>query len=75
MKRIKAAGVVLIAVGGLALVVGRISYTTHKELITVGPYRTPLETRRVIPLRPLGVLTILGGTILIIAGREVHAGR
>lgn len=75
MKRIKAAGVVLIAVGVLALIVGRISYTTHKELITVGPYQTPLETRKVIPLRPLGILTILGGMILIIAGREVQAGR
>ncbi len=75
MKRIKAAGVVLIAVGVLALIVGRISYTTHKELITVGPYQTPLETRKVIPLRPLGILTILGGMILIIAGRGVRAGR
>ncbi len=37
MKRIKVAGAVLIAVGVLALILGRVSYTTHKELITVGP--------------------------------------
>jgi hypothetical protein len=71
-NRIKAAGVVLIAVGVLALIVGRISYITHKEVITVGPYRTPLETRRVIPLRPVGALTILGGIVLIIADRQVY---
>jgi hypothetical protein len=72
MKRIKPAGVVLVAVGVLALIVGRISYTTHKEMIKVGPYQTPLETRKVIPLRPLGALTLLGGIILIIAGGEAR---
>jgi len=71
MKKTKTAGVVLIAAGVLALVVGRISYATHKELITVGPYQVPLETRKVIPLRPLGALAILGGVILIVAGRNV----
>jgi len=69
MKRIKATGAVLIVVGVLALIVGRISYVTHQELVNVGPYRTPIETRKVIPLRPLGVLTIIGGIILIVAGR------
>ena len=69
-KRIKAAGVVLIVVGVLALIVGRISYITHKEFIMVGPYQTPLETRKIIPLRPLGALAVLGGVILIVAGRE-----
>ena len=73
MKRIKLAGVVLVAVGVLALIVGRISYTTHKEMIKVGPYQTLLETRKVIPLRPLGALTLLGGIILIIAGGEARA--
>lgn len=71
MKRAKAAGAVLIVAGVLALIVGRISYLTHKEVVTVGAYQVPLETRRVIPLRPLGGLAILGGIILIVAERKL----
>ncbi len=66
----KLLGVVLIAVGVLALVVGRISYTTQRDLITIGPYQTPLETRRVIPLRGLGALAVVGGALLIVAGKR-----
>jgi hypothetical protein len=72
MKKIKAAGVVLIAVGAIALIMGRISYTTQKELITVGPYQTPIETRRVISLRPFGALSVLGGLILIAGEKRVQ---
>jgi len=72
LRRIKAAGAALIAVGVLALVVGRISYTTHKEVVTIGPYQTPVETRRVVSLRPLGALSILGGLILIAGGKRVQ---
>ena len=72
MKRIKAAGVVLIAVGVLGLAVGRISYTVHKQVVTIGPYQTPVETRRIIPLRPFGVLSILGGLILVAGGKRVQ---
>jgi hypothetical protein len=75
MKRIKSTGVVLIAVGVLALIVGRIGYTTHKEVVTIGPYHTPIETRRVISLRPLGALSILGGLILITGGKRVRVLR
>ena len=70
MRRTKA-GAVFIALGVLALIAGRISYKTHKELITVGPYKTSLDTRKVIPLRPWGALAVLGGIILIVAGKRV----
>ena len=72
MKRIKATGVILIAVGVLALIVGRIGYTTHKDAVTIGPYQTSIETRRVVPLRPVGALSILGGLILIVGGQRVQ---
>jgi hypothetical protein len=72
MKRIKATGVVLIAVGVLALIVGRISYATHKDVVTIGPYQTPIETRRVVTVRPFGVLSILGGLILIAGCKRVQ---
>ena len=70
-KRMKVLGLVLIAAGVLALIVGRISYTTQRSLITVGPYQTPLVTRRVIPLRGLGTLAIVGGALLIVAGKRL----
>lgn len=66
----KLLGGVLIALGVLALVVGRISYTTQRELITIGPCQTPLETRRVIPLRGLGALAVVGGALLIVVGKR-----
>ena|SRR5215472_14753708 len=75
IKRIKAAGVVLIAVGMLALGVGRISYSVHKEVVTIGPYQTPVETRRIIPLRPFGALCILGGLILVVGSKRVQVLR
>ena len=75
MKRIKATGVVLIAVGVLALIGGRISYRTHKDVVTLGPYQTPIETRRIVPLRPLGVLSIVAGHILIAGGKRVRVLR
>jgi hypothetical protein len=71
-KRIKAAGVVLIAVGLLALIVGRISYSIRKEVVTIGPYQTPVATRRVVPLRPFGALSVLGGLLLIAGGKRVQ---
>jgi hypothetical protein len=75
MKRIKATGVVLIAVGVLALIVGRIGYTTQKEVVTIGSYQTPIETRRVFSLRPFGALSVLGGLILIAGGKRVQIFR
>jgi len=70
-KRLNVLGLVLIAVGALALIVGRISYTTQRDLVTIGPYQTRLETRRVIPLRGLGALAIVGGVLLIVAGKRL----
>ena len=75
IRRIKAGGVVLIAVGVVALGVGRISYTIHKEVVTIGPYQTPVVTRRIIPLRPFGALSILGGLILIAGGKRARMVR
>lgn len=69
-KRMEVLGLILIVVGALAVVVGRISYTTQRDLITIGPYQTPLETRRVIPLRGLGTLAIVGGALLIVARKR-----
>jgi len=66
---------VLVVVGVLALIVGRISYQTHKDVVTIGPYQTPIETRRVVSLRPFGALSILGGFILIAGGKKVRLSR
>jgi hypothetical protein len=71
-QRIKTAGVVLIVMGVLALILGRISYSIRKEVVTIGPYQTPVETRRIVPLRPFGALSVLGGLILIAGGKRVH---
>ena len=65
MNKFKAAGWVLIVLGVVALVVGRVSYLTQKNLVTIGPYQTQMETRRVIPMRMLGAVTVAAGVALV----------
>lgn len=62
-------GFVLIVLGVLALIYRGITYTTHKDVISVGPVHASVETKKTIPLPPLfGGLAMAGGIILVVAG-------
>ena len=65
----KAAGIVLIIVGIIALAYGGISYTTHKKVIDMGPIQAEKKENHSIPLPPiLGVLAIVGGGAMLFVG-------
>jgi hypothetical protein len=64
-------GLVLVVLGVLALAYQGITYTTHKKVLDLGPIQATEEQHKTIPLPPvLGGLALLGGVILIVAGRK-----
>lgn len=71
MKTGSALGFVLVILGVLALAYQGITYTTHKKVLDIGPIQATREEHQTIPLPPvLGGLALLGGVILIAAGRK-----
>ena len=67
----KIVGMLLIALGIVALIYGGISYTNREKVLDVGPIEATTETRETIPLPPiLGALALIGGVALMIAGSK-----
>lgn len=68
-----AVGLVLIVLGVLALAYQGITYTTHKKVLEVGPLQATTEEHKTIPLPPiLGGVAVLGGVVLLLAGRRTE---
>ncbi len=62
-------GILLIAVGVIALAYEGITYTRSKTILDVGPVRAQVEEKRTIPLPPvLGGLALAGGIAMLVAG-------
>ena len=71
MKTATMLGFVLIILGVLALAYQGITYTTHKKVLDVGPIQATKEEHNTIPLPPIvGGLALVGGAVLIAAGRK-----
>ncbi len=69
MKTATIVGIVLVVLGVVALVYGRITYTREEKVIDIGPIEATAERRETIPLPPLlGGLSLVGGVALIVAG-------
>jgi len=69
MKTASIVGVVLVVLGVVALVYGRITYTREEKVLDIGPIEATAERRETIPLSPvLGGLSLVGGVALIIVG-------
>jgi uncharacterized membrane protein YidH (DUF202 family) len=67
----KALGVVLIVLGVLALAYGGFTYTREKKVIDLGPIQASRKETSTVPLPPiLGVAAILGGGIILFAGKK-----
>lgn len=63
-------GVLLIAFGLFALVVGGISYTKENKVLDVGPIHATARERHTIPLSPLaGIVAVGAGVVLLVIGR------
>jgi len=71
MKPITLVGVLLIILGVIALAYQDITYTTHKDIVDVGPIHATKTEHKTIPLPPvLGGLALLGGVVLVISGNK-----
>jgi uncharacterized membrane protein len=71
MKTASLVGLVLIVLGVLALAYQGITYTTHKKVLDVGPIQATKEEHNTIPLPPIvGGLALVGGIVLVVAGRK-----
>jgi dipeptide/tripeptide permease len=62
-------GVVLIALGVLALAYQGITYTKREKILDIGPLQATAEREKTISLPPLvGGLSLAGGIALVIIG-------
>jgi uncharacterized membrane protein len=69
MKPIGVVGIILIAIGILALAYGGFSYTTREKVIDAGPLQVSADKEKTVPLPPiLGGLCLVGGIVLVLAG-------
>jgi hypothetical protein len=67
----KAIGVVLIVLGVLALAYGGFTYTHEKKVVDLGPIQASKKETNTVPLPPiLGVVAIIGGGVLVFAGKK-----
>jgi len=67
----KTLGMILIAVGLVGLVWGGVSYTTNEKIVDIGPFHATREKTHNVPLAPVGGgLALVGGVILLVAGKK-----
>ena len=67
----KAAGLILVILGILALVYQGITYTHDKQVLKVGPISAHEQETQTVPIPPiLGVVAILGGGAMFIYGSK-----
>lgn len=66
MKPQTIVGILLIAVGVVALAYQGITYTTNEPALELGPLKVTAEKSHTIPLPPiLGGLALIGGIVLV----------
>jgi len=69
MKPLTIVGIILIAIGVVALAYQGISYTTTERVVDIGPLKVDAKREKTIPLPPvLGGVAIAAGVVLLIAG-------
>jgi hypothetical protein len=74
MRQMSVAGVVLIALGPVALVYQGITYTSRETVIDIGPLHATADREKTLPLPPVfGVAAVAGGAVLLIAGVRKRA--
>ena len=71
MKTLPVVGLILIVLGIISFAYQGINYTTHKKIVDIGPIQASTTEHKTIPLPPLlGGLALVGGIILLVAGRK-----
>ena len=68
MRPLAILGIVLIALGAIALAYQGITYTTKEKVVDLGPLKVEAEKQKTIPLPPvLGGVALVVGVVLLIA--------
>ena len=71
MKPAGIVGIILIAIGIIALAYGGFSYTKREKIIDAGPLQVSADREKTVPFPPiLGGLCLVGGIILVIVGNK-----
>ena len=71
MKPAGIVGIILIAIGIIALAYGGFSYTTREKVIDAGPLQVSADREKTVPFPPiLGGLCLVGGVILVLVGNK-----
>ena len=71
MKPIGIVGLILIAIGIVALAYGGFSYTKREKIIDAGPLQVSADREKTVPLPPiLGGICLVGGIVLLLAGNK-----
>jgi hypothetical protein len=71
MKTLPVVGLILIVLGIISFAYQGINYTTHKKIVDLGPIQASTTEHKTIPLPPLlGGLALVGGIVLLVAGRK-----
>ena len=67
MKSLTIVGILLIAIGVIALAYGGFSFTTSEKVAEVGPLKLEKDKTRSVPFPPvLGALALVGGIGLVV---------
>jgi hypothetical protein len=70
----KSLGIILIVLGLVGLAYGGLSYTTSEKIVDIGPIHATREKTHNLPLAPIGgALALIGGIVLLAAGRKATA--
>jgi hypothetical protein len=68
----KTLGVILIALGLIGLIWGGFTYTTRKQVVDIGPIHASRDQKHDVPLPPIvGAVVLIGGVVLLVAGKKV----
>ncbi len=67
----KIAGIVLIALGVLALVYGGFRYTTRETVLDIGPIHATADREHTFPVAPIaGVVLAVAGAAMLLTSRR-----
>jgi len=74
MKPIIILGILLVVLGGLALVYQGFNYTRRERVLDIGPIHATADTQEHVPLPPIvGGLALAAGAVLLALGAKKKA--
>ena len=67
----KTFGIILIGLGLLGLAWGGFTYTTREKVVDIGPIHATRDETHNVPLPPIaGAVAVIGGIVLLVAGKK-----